>query len=84
MGLTKVSGNIIEDNVTIVGVLTATRLSAPNVTIGSGTTANFTADVYGDVRIQDGYKMRFGGTSTTSNYYIQYNSTSNSLDFVSG
>lgn len=84
MALTKVGGNIIQDNVTIVGVLTATKLSAPNMVIGSGSTANFTADVSGDVRIQDEYKMRFGGTSVSSNYYIQYNSTSNSLDFVSG
>jgi hypothetical protein len=28
--------------------------------------------------------MRFGGTSGTTNFYIQYNSTTNSLDFVSG
>jgi hypothetical protein len=84
MALTKVSGNIIQDNVTIVGVLTATKLSAPNMTIGIGSTASFTADISGDMRIQDGYKMRFGGTSVSSNYYIQYNSTTNSLDFVSG
>ncbi len=84
MPLTKVTGNIIQDNVTIVGVLTATRLSAPNMTIGSGSTANFTMDVSGDIRLQDAYKVRFGGSSTTSNYYIQYNSTTNSLDFVSG
>jgi hypothetical protein len=28
--------------------------------------------------------MRFGGTSGTTNFYIQYNSTENSLDFVAG
>jgi hypothetical protein len=28
--------------------------------------------------------LRFGGTSNTTNYYIQFNSTTNSLDFVAG
>jgi hypothetical protein len=28
--------------------------------------------------------LRFGGTTGTTNFYIQYNSTTNSLDFVSG
>ena len=45
----------------------------------------FKADVDGDLRIRDGNKLRFGGTNTqTSNFYIQYNSTTNSLDFVAG
>jgi hypothetical protein len=28
--------------------------------------------------------LRFGGTTGTTNFYIQYNSTTNSLDFISG
>jgi hypothetical protein len=28
--------------------------------------------------------MRFGGTAGTTNFFIQFNSTTNSLDFVSG
>lgn len=44
----------------------------------------FSVDVSGDTRVQSTGKMRFGGTSGTTNFYIQYNSTSNSLDFVAG
>lgn len=52
---------------------------------GIGTnSASFTADIAGDLRVQDGNKMRFGGTAGTTNFYIQYNSTTNSLDFISG
>ena len=53
--------------------------------LGIGT-ANplFTADVAGDVRVQSTNRMRFGGNSTTTNFFIQYNSTTNSLDFVAG
>jgi len=36
----------------------------------------------GETRIRDTSKLRFGGTSGLSNFYIQYNSTTNSLDFV--
>jgi hypothetical protein len=28
--------------------------------------------------------MRFGGTAGSTNFYIQFNSTTNSLDFVAG
>jgi hypothetical protein len=56
--------------------------------IGVATTnPQYQLDVAGDVRVQNENKMRFGGNSTTqtnSNFYIQYNSTSNSLDFVAG
>ncbi len=50
----------------------------------NGTAPNFLLDVNGDARITSTNRLRFGGTSTTSNYYIQYNSTNNSLDFVAG
>jgi len=54
--------------------------------VGIGTTVtSFKVDVSnGDIRLQNGYKVRFGGNSGTTNFYIQYNSTTNSLDFVSG
>jgi len=48
------------------------------------TSPSFAVDVSGDARVQSTGKMRFGGTSGTTNFYIQYNSTSNSLDFVAG
>ena len=45
----------------------------------------YAADVAnGDIRVQSTNKMRFGGTSSPTNFYIQYNSTTNSLDFVAG
>jgi glutamate synthase domain-containing protein 3 len=53
--------------------------------LGVGVTAPaFTADIAGDARITSTNKMRFGGTAGTTNFYIQYNSTANSLDFVAG
>jgi hypothetical protein len=54
-----------------------------SVGIGTASPA-FTADIAGDARVTSTNKMRFGGTSSTTNFYIQYNSTTNSLDFVSG
>ena len=48
------------------------------------TNPSFDVDISGDARIQSTNKMRFGGTSGTTNFYIQYNSTTNSLDFVAG
>jgi hypothetical protein len=49
------------------------------------TTPLYAADVAnGDIRVQSTNKMRFGGTSSPTNFYIQYNSTTNSLDFVAG
>jgi len=49
------------------------------------TTPLYAADVAnGDIRIQSTNKIRFGGTSSPTNFYIQYNSTTNSLDFVAG
>jgi len=54
-----------------------------SVGIGTASPA-FTADIAGDARVTSTNKMRFGGTSGTTNFYIQYNSTANSLDFVAG
>jgi hypothetical protein len=48
------------------------------------TSPSFAVDVSGDARVQSTGKMRFGGTAGASNFYIQYNSTTNSLDFVAG
>ena len=45
---------------------------------------SFKVDIAGDARVTSTNKMRFGGTSATTNFYIQYNSTTNSLDFVAG
>jgi hypothetical protein len=70
-----------------LGVTTSGLVYNPSTTrLGIGTTNPlFTVDVAaGDVRVQTTNKMRFGGTSSTTNFYIQYNSTTNSLDFVSG
>ena len=36
----------------------------------------------GETRIRSSNKLKFGGTGATSNFYIQYNSTTSSLDFV--
>ena len=53
--------------------------------LGVGATApSFKADIAGDARVTSTNKMRFGGTAGTTNFYIQYNSTANSLDFVAG
>lgn len=60
---------------------------ASNTRLGIGTTSSpkFTVDVTGDVRVRESNKVRFGGTSaSTTNYYIQYNSQTDSLDFISG
>jgi hypothetical protein len=48
------------------------------------TSPSFAVDVSGDARVQSTGKMRFGGTTVSTNFYIQYNSTANSLDFVAG
>ena len=55
--------------------------STGNVGLGS-TNPSFNLDVTGDARIRNTSKLRFGGTGAASNFYIQYNSTTNSLDFV--
>jgi hypothetical protein len=58
-------------------------LSTANLGVGV-TAPAFTADIAGDARVTSTNKMRFGGTAGTTNFYIQYNSTANSLDFVAG
>ena len=57
--------------------------SSQRVGIGTASPA-FKADIAGDARVTSTNKMRFGGTAGTTNFYIQYNSTANSLDFVAG
>jgi hypothetical protein len=53
--------------------------------VGIAVTApSFAVDIAGDARVTSTNKMRFGGTAGTTNFYIQYNSTANSLDFVAG
>lgn len=53
--------------------------------VGIGTNdASFSADVNGDLRIRSSNSLKFGGISSTTNFYIQYNSSANSLDFVAG
>ena len=75
--------------VTSVGIATAgsTALvfvpSIGNLGIGM-TNPAFKVDIAGDARVTSTNKMRFGGTAGTTNFYIQYNSTTNSLDFVAG
>lgn len=57
--------------------------STGNLGVNSSS-ASFRVDVSGDVRVQSTNRMRFGGTAGTTNFYIQYNSTANSLDFIAG
>ena len=59
---------------------------ASNARIGIGSTSvpQFSLDVDGDVRVKGTNKVRFGGSSSSTNYYIQYNSSTDSLDFISG
>ena len=59
------------------------KLNSGSLAIGNFT-PSFAVDVSGDARVQSTGKMRFGGTSATTNFYIQFNSTTNSLDFVAG
>ena len=59
--------------------------NAANSSLGIGNSdPSFKLDVSGDTRVRSSGKMRFGGTAGASNFYIQYNSTTNSLDFVAG
>jgi hypothetical protein len=57
--------------------------STGRVGLGS-TNPSFTLDINGDTRIRSTNKLRFGGTEGTTNFYIRYNSSTNSLDFVAG
>ena len=77
--------------ITTVGIssgISLTNVSTQYVSgsLGVGVTSPlFLEDVdNGDIRLRSSNKMRFGGNSSTTNFYIQYNSTNNSLDFVAG
>ena len=70
------------ENKTVLEVTGGGHVSG-DVGIGN-TLPSFKADIAGDARITSTNKLRFGGTSSTTNFYIQYNSTTNSLDFVAG
>ena len=83
------SGNLLINTTTATGTASQ-RLQVTGGTYVSGnvgvavTSPSFAVDVSGDTRVQSTGKMRFGGTAGTTNFYIQYNSTANSLDFVAG
>ena len=79
----------------LIGTATSTGTASQRLQVTGGayissnvgiavTSPSFAADVSGDARVQSTGKMRFGGTAGTTNFYIQYNSTTNSLDFVAG
>jgi hypothetical protein len=70
--------------VTSLGIATSNFVYVPSTgRVGLGSTnPSFTLDISGDVRIRSENKLRFGGTLSSSNFYIQYNSATNSLDFV--
>ena len=62
-----------------------TSISINNSGVGiENSDPSFKLDVSGDTRVRSSGKMRFGGTAGASNFYIQYNSSTNSLDFVAG
>jgi hypothetical protein len=77
MGKPRNTGKLSSDNILFA--------NTTNARVGINTDSpQFLTDVNGDLRITSTNKMRFGGNSTTTNFYIQYNSTSNSLDFIAG
>ena len=83
------SGNLLVGSATSTGtasqLLQVTGGAYVSGNLGVGATAPaFKADIAGDARVTSTNKMRFGGTAGTTNFYIQYNSTANSLDFVAG
>jgi hypothetical protein len=83
------NGNVLIGSATSTGTtsqpLQVTGGAYVSGNLGVGVTApSFTADIAGDARVTSTNKMRFGGTAGTTNFYIQYNSTANSLDFVAG
>ena len=77
-----VGSSVLNINPSGIRVTGDTYISG-NLGIGTASPA-FKADIAGDARITSTNKMRFGGTAGTTNFYIQYNSTANSLDFVAG
>jgi len=79
----------------LIGSATSTGTSNQKLQVTGGTyissnvgiavtSPSFAVDIAGDARVTSTNKMRFGGTAGTTNFYIQYNSTANSLDFVAG
>jgi hypothetical protein len=70
--------------VTSLGIATTNFVYVPSTgRVGLGSTnPSFTLDINGDTRIRSENKLRFGGSSSSSNFYIQYNSATNSLDFI--
>ncbi len=89
------SGSTFTNGPILVGTATSTGTASQPLQVTGGayvsgnlgiavTAPSFTADIAGDARVTSTNKMRFGGTSTSTNFYIQYNSTTNSLDFVAG
>ena len=79
-------GFVTNTSATSIGITQTNLTFVPSSgRLGIGVTfPQFSADVGGDVRVQSDNKVRFGGTSSSTNFYIQYNSTTNSLDFVAG
>lgn len=78
-------GQVIYNNGGLSGGASGLNYDDVNVRVGIGTSSpQFLADVAGDLRITQSNRLRFGGTSSSTNFYIQYNSSTNSLDFVSG
>jgi hypothetical protein len=83
--LAGVDGQLFYNNNGFAGGTTNLYYEDINNRVGIGTTTpQFLTDVNGDLRIRSTNRMRFGGTSTTTNFFIQYNSTTNSLDFIAG
>mgnify|MGYP000716163842 FL=1 len=89
------STNTLSASNILVGTTTSTGTASQSFQVTGGsyvsgnlglgvTSPSFAADVSGDVRVQNSGKVRFGGTTGTTNFYIQYNSSTNSLDFISG
>ena len=79
----------------VIGTATSTGTASQRLQVTGGayisgdvgignTLPSFKADIAGDARITSTNKMRFGGTTESTNFYIAYNSTTNSLDFVQG
>lgn len=74
--------NIISDETGTGSLVFANTPTLVTPNIGDATGTSLVLN--GDARITGANKARFGGTSSTSNFYIHYNSTTNSLDFVAG
>lgn len=90
-----VANSINAASFTTSGLVANTTVIAPTsntILLGNSTgrfilsanTGNFTGTVVAaaDVRLSSNSSLHLGGNSTVSVYYIQYNSASNSIDFV--